>query len=413
MDEFDGELYLRRLGEKMLLSRQPGDLFRGTLIEQARTLATVGATPPSVAQRVVDEYARAAELRGRGPRFPSQADESPAQEPPPHRFVACRRTIEQASGRVEVRYAILSTTQTRLAVKLTRTKARQGERKLSHHAPFHGREPIDVLVTDERGTTGVGSFSGGGSGRKWKGHYNIDPPLDPDTSWIEVFGERIQLHASVDAREVRVETFSAVNGIERCLMQCVVGPGDHFYEPSLPDVVAALTAAGLVSESDPRVIEARAVRDTLQHRRTTLPITPAMKPFHAFVARGHRTDGPSGTILVGGITPVFDRVYAVILELDSSRGGFTCEFEVHGPAAIGPRDITNIGRVRLSYSAIDDRGNFYHGRPDECGGGNSEISGVLKFWPALDPAASRLDLALTTDRASATVTVPLEWKIES
>ena len=66
MDGFDAELYLRLFGERMLLSEESSRPFDSPMVERARALVAVGAIDVDIAQKVVDDYARAAQLRGSG-----------------------------------------------------------------------------------------------------------------------------------------------------------------------------------------------------------------------------------------------------------------------------------------------------------------------------------------------------------
>jgi hypothetical protein len=175
-------------------------------------------------------------------------------------------------------------------------------------------------------------------------------------------------------------------------------------------VLAALVAAGLVSESDPRVAQAYAIHEQLtDYGRSHGPSAAALPdPWRSLLTRRGGSGGPRGTLLVGAVTPVFDRISATIMALESSDEAFRCEFELTGPVAMGMHG-GGIDSVAVTFAATDDRGNHYLGQPADWSGGDSAASGTLEFGPALDPRAAVLDIAVTTDRARAVITVPLHW----
>ncbi|MBL7501017.1 hypothetical protein I6A84_26205 [Frankia sp. CNm7] len=427
MDGFDGELHLRLLGERTLLSGGSQDPFGDPLVEQARALATVGALAIPVAQRVVDDYARARALRGlSGPdRFGPPATTAPL----PRRIVPCHRVIGGPQGDLVLRYAILSQTETRLAITFrSNAQVPPAARQRPAGMPAGLTSVPSIAVTDDRGNTVTSSaFSGGGTLVQWRGFLTLRPALAPDTGWIELYGERADLGPDLGDRMVTIENFTETDAVERYLAQCLAATSQRPHSRSLYDALEALAAAGLVDPDDPAIATTLAIHQALTQLggpRVPPPMPPARpappaqpapparlaEPWRSLLVRHGNTGGSEGTLFVGAATPVFDRISAVLLDLVSSDGGFQCDFELAGPAEIGVAGGSAVDTAVVTFSASDDLGNSYLGNPANWGtDGAGTVSGTLDFWPALDPKASRLDLVLTTGRARAVIAVPLTW----
>jgi hypothetical protein len=422
---FDGELYLRLLGERALLSGGNQRPFGDPLVEQARALATVGVVPASVAQRVVDDYARARALRGWG--RPTRHLPTAAAAPPPHRIARCGQVIKGPTGDLELRYAILGPAETRLAITFrSSAQVPPHERNRPAVMPIGVTAVPSITVTDDRGSSVTSSaFTGSGTVVEWRGFLTLRPALAPHTSWLELYGERVELGEDVSDRAVRVESFAETDAAERYLAQCLAAARDRPHPRPLAEALAALTAAGLVDPADPAVAATLAIHEALTWSGgryptpsagppaappAALPAALPAGPWRQLLARRGSIGGPAGTLFVGAVTPVFDRIIATLLDLVSADGGFQCDFELAGPVDLGLADGSPLDRVFVTFSALDDQGNRYLGHPGTWQGGDGTASGSLGFWPALDPRATRLELILTTDRARATVTVPLAWE---
>ncbi len=411
VDRFDGERYLRRLGERILLSRENSP-FGGPLAQQARALVAVGAVDTATAQRVVDDYARAGAIRsisGPARRSPTAVG-GPLEK---RRIVPCGRTIEQPWGELVVRYISLGATDTRLEVTLLarNTDPPSGRRRQHGHGPFNSGltrgHPPSLTVTDDRGTAGMGGFSGGGTDEEWTGRYDLHPPLAADTAWIELFGERLELDAVSEDKTVTVETFDESDAIERYLDQCLASNGHGPHIASVDATLEALNETGLLQADDSLALETVAIRDALQGNGGSVGIT--REPWRSLLASRGRTGGHRGTLLVGAVTPVFGRISAALLQLESSEDGFHCDFEISGSLALGMHNAADLAADLVTFAAADDRGNHYLGQTNNWGGGEGLTSGTLDFWPALDPHAEQLDLILTTSQARATIAIPLIW----
>jgi len=407
MDGFDGELYLRLLGERTLLSAGSAYRVGDPLVERARALTTVGVVPLAVAQRVVDDYARARALRGIAE--PRGFGPVPTAPQPPRRIAPCRRVLRQPTGELEIRHAILTQAETRLAITF-----RSGVRLPPNVAQQHAIMPAGVStvptisVTDDRGHTVSSSmFSGGGTQSQWRGFLTLHPGLAPDTKWIEIYGERVALGPDLGHGAVTIENLADEHTVDRYLDQCLAAPGTR----SLPEALAALTAAGLVNPADPMIAAYVAAHEALRRGGGPVDLPPELPAgrWRSLLARRGTTGGPTGTLFVGAATPPFDRVSATLLDLTSTDAGFRCELELTGPMEIGRAAGATLDATLVTFGALDDAGGSYLGQLDTWSGGGDSISGTIGFWPALDPKASRLDLILTTDRARAVVAVPLSW----
>ena len=115
-----------------------------------------------------------------------------------------------------------------------------------------------------------------------------------------------------------------------------------------------------------------------------------------------RADGPTGTIVVGTVTPEFDRHFAAVYYLESKSDGFSIE------AAVSPPDIEhNPGHIDvenrpLVWWARDDRGNRYLGALGQltCRRG-SRVRGRSRSHRRWTRLAERLELLPHRDPALA------------
>lgn len=416
MEGFDGELHLRLLGERALVFGEGHHPFGGVLAGHAQALTAVGAVADSVARRVLDDYDRARALRGLGgpARFAPGAFGPPSSPAPqPRRVAPGRRVIQQPAGELEIRYAILTQADTRLALTF-RSNARV--------SPDVGRRPAmmpigvngipSISVTDDRGhTVSSSAFSGGGTALQWRGFLTLQPALAPDTKWIELYGERVELGPDLSEGAVTIDQLPAADVVDRYLAQCLASASRRPSPRSLSDALAALAAAGLVDPADPAVDALVRVHEALSHPQGPFvpPPEPTADPWRSLLARRGSTDGPRGALFVGATTPVFDHISATLLDLVSAADQFQCDFEITGPIALGMTGGSPLAQTFVTFAGRDDRGNHYLGQPGTWGGDGTTFSGTLDFWPALDPRARQLDLVLTTDRARATIAVPLTW----
>jgi hypothetical protein len=273
-----------------------------------------------------------------------------------------------------------------------------------------------MTVTDDRGTAPSTRFSGGGSGDEWRGHYTTDRPLAPDTRWIELLGERVDLPDRVRGTPVEIQSLDDIDPTERYLQHCLEGLGDqHPGAGSIDHAIEALVSCGALAPDAAVVDETLAVADALQPTGGPPTAGTVVLPtrWRSLLAARGRGGGPTGTVIIGATTPVFDGVNAAVMELESSGEGFQIEVEIAGGTVVAAPFATDVDRVAITYTASDDRGNHYLGGLAGWSGSDDGLEGQVEFWPALDPRANRLDLALTADRSRAVIRVPLVWDVRT
>ena len=404
---FDGELYLRLTGERMLLDG--GDpnrsLWAPPIVEAARALAAVGAIDADRAQMVVDDYSLAIALRqeGRQPRHRAVRQQHSGQTvglwaPPPlkpRRVIACDRVIEHSAGILRIRSVSLGEDGTSVAVKL---------RVAAPH-------PNVVTLGDAQGTTARAHFSGGGGSREeWSGRFTADQPLARDTAWIDIDGERLELSEAPPALEVRVESLPDEDPAMRYLWR-QVATTTHLHHPpeSLEVAIDALIAAGALAAGNPALDDLRTVLARFQPGSA-----PAVgnrrvpDPWQSLLAGRSRGAGPTGTVTFGAVTAELDGISLVVMNLESSGDGF--EIEVETTADLMQMLFhSNVEQTNLAWWAADDRGNYYLGEIGSWSNWSPYRRGGVDFRPPLDRKARRLELMPTATTVRAVINVPLQW----
>jgi hypothetical protein len=410
---FDAELYLRLLGEQMLVDRD--DRRRGPhrphVAEAAAALVAVAAIAPTSAERLLDDYSLAMTLRN-DPQFrrhaivgasrPSTRSETKPLRP--RRVVPCAHTIEHSQARVEVRYVSLSEEATSVAVTWHSDSSR----------PWLGAPP-SVTLADDRGTSESAPFTGGGSSTEGRnGRLTTARPLAADTAWIELDGVRLDLRGKAAAFEASVERLPEQDPAAHYLWHRIAEPGE-LYEPGLEPAIEALLAAGAVSAGDPLLDDVRTVLDAMQPRGPHgAPAPPpglrrVPEPWQSLLARQSHEDGPAGSVVLGAVTPSFDGFSAAVLELQSNSHGFRADVEV--APGLGQRMPFDwgVGPRQLAWWARDDRGNHYLGRRGNWSFAEDYGHGLVEFLPALDPAAARLEVMPSAETTRAVVSFALPW----
>ena len=416
---FSAELYLRLIGEQMLLDR--GDQNRGPhrppIAEAAGALVGIGALAAAEAESVLDDYSLAATLRS-DPQFhrrtivgSSRGPEHGAGQPlPARRVVPCALTIEQPQATVNVRWVSLSENTTSVAVTWCPDPSR----------PFMGGRPPQATLTDDRGTAVTADFSGGGTTDGMLGRLTSARPLAPDTAWIDLDGTRLELIGEASRSETSVQHLPAQDPAHRYLWQRIAMPNEvHRDSPeSIEPAIDALVAAGRLSAEDPALDHMRTVLAALQQRVPGAPagwtsgVGATPDPWRSLLARRGRADGPTGSIVLGAVTPTFDGFSVAVLNLRSDAREFAIEVEVApGLDHRMPFDWS-IQPRQLAWWARDDCGNHYLGHRGNWSTGESYGHGLIGFEPALDPGATRLDLLPTAERTRAVIGVPLRWAPE-
>jgi hypothetical protein len=422
MNAFDAELYLRLSGERMLLDHAEQNLgpWRSELADAARALLAVGAIETPLAREVIADYGLAMALRAdAGPRrtMMGRAQAQPVARSAavltPRRVVACDRVIEQPSGTLHITVASFGDDETTLAATFSSNSPR---RRSAHRQPMRmrggpwgGGGPPGVTLGDDRGASVLAHFSGGGSDHEWRGYLHAQPPLARDTAWIDVDGERIELVDQPQTVDAWVEQLPLQDAGSAHLWRCVAS-SRHFGPPAdLRPAIEALVAAGALPPDDPVIGDIEAVLEALGPMQTLRTGRRPPEPWPSLFARRGREDGPTGTVVIGAITPDFGGISAAALSLESSEDGFEVRVELAPDVHMGGPFTSSIDGPPLAWWAADDCGNHYLGAIGAWSGGGDRGSGDVAFWPALDPNAKQLDIMPTTETMRAVIRVPLPW----
>jgi len=422
---FDAELYLRVTGEKLILDRGPRGYrpWDSPLLEYARALIAIGAIKPARARAVIDDYSLAEAVRsdeGRqhygiamAHRGRSRRSRSVALKP--RRVVPCDRTIEDANGALHVRHVTLSEDSTSLAVTWRpNLSGRRRSDGRGHMLAYVGgpRGPVQRTLTDDRGTSVGTGFSGGGSDEQWQGHLTAAQPLAPDTAWIEIDGERLDLTGEAITCEVTIEPLAEQRTAHAYLWHRLAIPGFPG-PPEIEGSIDALIAAGALEPDDPVLTEIRAVRDVMPRhpgmpyggrgRSRSLP-----EPWRSLLRRPGDHGGPDGTITLSAVTPPFDGFSVAISSLESRADGFSVEVDV-APGLVGRGPSRELESRELAWWAADERGNHHLGQLGSWSGSENHTSGEINFWPALRSKARYLSIMPTGEVSRAVITIPLVW----
>jgi hypothetical protein len=417
---FDAELYLRLIGEQMLLdaSRERGG-WSSPLDDAAGALVAVGAITAAKAQQVLSDYSLAQSVRG-GHGYPHMAmrmRRSPRARPRALKFkrvVPVDLVIDDPQGRLQLRYAVIGE-EISLAFVYRPGPVPRSARRHGTMMTFGGGAGLPwgapaPTLTDDRGNSATLSFSGGGSDMEWTGRLSAGDQLAADTRWLELDGRRIELDTAPVSAEVCVEELDEADPARRYLWHRLAVPERHGMPQEIDPAVEALIAAGALAPEDPAIAELEAVRERMPHHPHHRPgiggIRTLPEPWRSLLRRVGRSDGPSGTLVLGAGTPLFDGHRVGVLSLESDASGFNAEVEVT-PGMMHP--FGGQAGEQLAWWARDDKGNHYLGSPGSWSGGGDYGGGEINFWPALDPRARRLELRLTAAGERAVIAFPLQW----
>ena len=199
---------------------------------------------------------------------------------------------------------------------------------------------------------------------EWHGEFEARPGLAPETAWIEVLGQRIELPAAIrPGVEVWVEPRA-----DQDLARATCRPGWPAVRVRIADAletsIEALVAAGALAAGDPAIAEVRAVAGGLSRgrapprgqrgaaRAVAVPAGPA-RP-------GRRPRGPRRG---GRGHPAVRRVTLAVLAVQSTDEQFSADVETvpglphwHGRSGA-------VDEPMLAWWAADDRGQHYLGQP--------------------------------------------------
>jgi hypothetical protein len=414
MTRLDAERHLRLVAEQLLLERRPRtSLFPvdARLIAAGAALVAVGALTPDAARAITDAYARA--LHRRDPARPPLPDPAPAatadaggaaQELGRWRAAPSGHVIAGPWGRLVIDHVLL--TEEATALRVTMDPASPGAPGL-----FRSLE-----ISDDQGTTSSAHFEGGRrrGEQEWHGTFRARPPLAPDTAWISVLGERVDLTGEPPAIQSWAEHLEAGDPARQHLWERVATRND-FHDPraALEAAIAALAAAGALRADDPAVGGARLAAELMHPGsapKSVLAAADALSmpvPWRSLLARWGRVDGPAGSILVGKVSAPFDGVKVAVTAIDSRPEFFSIGVEVVPGLHTGLPYRALDDLRHITWWAVDDQGNYSLAEQGSWSPGASRAQGSLGFWPGLDPRAAWVDLMPTTTTARAVIRVPL------
>ena len=418
----DGERHLRLVAEQMLLERPGASLFPvdGRLVAAGAALVAVGALTPDAARAIADAYARA--LHRRDPARPPLRDPAPAatadeggaaQELGRWRAVPSGHVIARPWGRLVIRHVLLTDEAT--ALRVTVDPASPGTSSCPA-APCGPGLPCPLEISDDHGTTSSADFEG--SRRRgeqaWHGTFRARPPLAPDTAWITVLGERVDLTGEAPAIQSWAEQLEAGDPARHHLWERVATRND-FHDPraALEAAIAALAAVGALQADDPEVRDARLAAELMHPGSAPEGILAAADAlsmpvsWRSLLARWGRADGPAGSILVGKVSAPFDGVWVAVTAIDSRPEFFSIGVEVVPGLRTGLPYRALDDLRHITWWAVDDQGNYYLAEQGSWSPGASRARGSLGFRPGLDPRAAWVDLMPTTTTARAVIRVPL------
>jgi hypothetical protein len=410
--DFDAELYLRLLGESMLVDRddQHSGARRPAIADAAAALVAVAAIGPDRAERALDDYRLAATLRSdpgfRHAMLVSSQSRTRGESKPlaPRRVVPCAQTIELPQATVQVRYLSLCEEETAVAVTLYPDSSRPGL-----------GAPPSVTLTDDRGASEAALFGGSGSSSEGiSGRLTAAQPLAADTAWIELDGVRLDLGGRAARFDASLERLPEQDPAARYLWQQLSEPSD-FHAPNIEPAIEALIAAGAIAAGDPLLDDVRTVLEATQAGGPYPGVAtppgrgPVPEPWQSLLARQGREDGPTGSIVLGAVTPVFDGFSVGVLELQSDEYRFRADVEVAPGAAHRMPFDWGMRPRQLAWWAKDDRGNHYLGRRGNWNFSGDRGTGLIEFRSALDPAATRLELMPSAETTRAVISFALPW----
>jgi plasmid stabilization system protein ParE len=425
MTQLDGERYLRLVAEQMLLERPDARFLPADarLVAAGAALVAVGALTPDAARAIADAYARTVQRRDPSPpppRDPAPQAAADAGGAAPDlgrwRAVPSGRVFARPWGRLVIAYVLLTNEATVLSVTVDAASPDDGSP--GRCSPWRQELPSTLEIGDDQGTMSTARFEGSRrhGEQAWHGGFRARPPLAPDAAWISVLGERVDLTSEPPAIQSWAEQVEAGDPARDHLWERVATRND-FHDPraALEAAIGALAAVGALSADDPVIGDARlaaelvdsgsrpkrslAAQDTL-----TLPV-----PWRSLLTRWSRTDGPTGSVLVGKVSAPFDGVRVAVTAIESRPEFFRIGVEVVPglPTGLPYRALDDLRHI--TWWAVDDQGNYSLAEQGSWSPGAARAQGSLGFWPGLDPRAAWVDLMPTTASARAVIRVPLPW----
>lgn len=415
MSDFDAEIHLRLLGERML--DDPGlerHHHRSPLEVPARALVFAGALAAEKATRVVDDYSAAACIRvgDRGlRRLGRSTRRGRGGRLTPRRTMVIDHELEFAGGHLHLRDIAVRADGATVRYHWRRDALSSRRGGFARHPvgfPW-GKEPLEIV--DPAGNRpAISAGSGGGNDDHWDGLLELRGPVAADAAWLQVDGVRIDLDRRTTRWEAHVEALDALDPVERFLWRhLAVGEMPFHQTTDLEPALEALIAAGTVRSGAVLLTRLRAVAARMPRHRhrppgqTSVSTRGLPEPWRSLLRRLGHDDGPARTLVVGAVAPPCDGFQLAVHSLTSDLTGFEIEFEVTPNALMDPA----VDELPVAWWARDDRGNRYLGDPHGWSSGDGSAAGTMRYWPSLDPRATRLELLMCVDANQAVVAVQL------
>ena len=418
----DAEGYLRLLAQHTLNPEANDGVFqyRPEVVAAAAALIAVNELSVDQARAVISSHYRQmaavqAENNASGPTVAPGSASVETSYRTTHgiegwRVVPVDSIIERRWGQLHIDYAVLDEQATVL-----------------HASMRPARLPPRVLeITDDTGTTSIAEFSGRRTADDptWHGSFKA-PPLPPETAWISVHGERVDLTRAPAPTRSWAEPLPPQDPVQRHVWERVATLNDfHDQEAALDPAIAALVASGRLQQDDPLAADARATvqlfattRIQDQHIRHRLQSSGLMtllssstpQAWRSLTSRWGRADSPTGTIVVGAVTPIFDGIKAAVSAIGSYPQCFAIGVVIAPDARIGLPYRSLDHRRHLTWWAVDDQGNYSLAEPGSRDSQGSRAIGSLIFWPGIDPKATWIDIMPNAATARGVIRVPLPW----
>jgi hypothetical protein len=421
MVAFDAEVYLRRSGERLLDDpdqQQPHhwSALRGA----AAALVLAGVIGADRAWRVIDDYATATGIRSGQlgvVHFGAPLRRRPTEGLPARQF----RVIDQEISVGEaVLVRDLAITAEGGTLRYRRYLAAPGLGQVPRMVKGPGfpwnATPPDIIDSDGN-RPAVRFGDGGRDGEGYvDGELELHGAIAPEAAWLEIDGNRVDLHGRTSRWEVGIEVLEDQSPLERFLWRhLAVAVPRSGVTRDLEPMIRALVAAGALQEGsllvqDLRAVTARVPHRPLHQRRIARPSTPSLvEPWGSLLNREGADDGPGWTLVLGAVAPACDGVQFAANSITSDLAGFEVEFDV----APNPGGVGALEELPVAWWARDDLENHYLGIPTGGGVRGDSAQGTLRYWPALDPRAKRLDLLMCVESHQAVVSVSLPASSET
>jgi len=388
MVAFDAEVYLRRLGERLLDDPdQQQSRHWSALRGAAAALVVAGTIAADQAWRVIDDYATATRIRSGRPGFVHF-------DPPLRRRTAGslmpRRTMvidqEIPVGEDQVLLRDLAVTADGGTLRYRRRLDAPGASQLVRLFSRPGGFPWTVTppqIVDSGGNRPAvrpGNW-GVDTAVHVDGELGLRGTIAPEAAWLEIDGTRVELYRRTTRWEVGIEALEDRSPVERFLWRhLAVADLPSGFTTDLEPLIQALVAADALDEESLLLKDVRAVAARMPRRpRHQRPLPGGstrslVEPWGSLLRRLGSDDGPDCTLVLGAVTPPCDGVQFAANSITSDLAGFEVEFEV-APNVLG---IAALDELPVGWWARDDRDDHYLGSPILWDGSDDGAQGTMR-----------------------------------